>query len=590
MNWTGRLAVGMVAVAAFSFVFPRVARQIRDEYVQRFENKAVFLKVPVRGLKQVVHVLDSGAKLDRGNVNQPVSFKVGDQVRIIDVNFRDKMVRFRFSSVDTTREGSLEFRFPSATQQTFPQRENFEKTLASSLTEGLSYKELESAKGEFIRGQVKTLVREFATTTNTPDEVVLRTIVEDSPQYQALERESSQIRKQNQALDRDVSRLGRASREQRAQITEMTVELDRLRTQVQELERDKNRSARTRRSLEGQLEDAQAKMNELLGSLNLKDASNAELDNRMQSLSAGIESARRERERLSEELAQARADLNEREQANSKLDAELKKVQTRNRRLSSELRSLTSNKDSIQAQFLKAKRQSDAMEMASRLSAGLRLERSFQEREGRPLEVADLYLLSKRVGRLEIETPEHPGQICRMKFLMESPDRVEFQEEERVLFDSLGGVFKIEPSWSFDSDRLRAVLMEGEAAREAKPREEVEWAWILDGEILEPERAQLRVQLVNSDDQKISLDPHEFYLTPPGLVSFLIRSFSPISLGAGVFTGLVFAGIAGLFRRRSSRRPPGPPRPSGPSRRAKRRAAPPAAKESDREYVIQKKL
>ena len=590
MNWTGRLAVGMVAVAAFSFVFPRVARQIRDEYVQRFENKAVFLKVPVRGLKQVVHVLDSGAKLDRGNVNQPVSFKVGDQVRIIDVNFRDKMVRFRFSSVDTTREGSLEFRFPSATQQTFPQRENFEKTLASSLTEGLSYKELESAKGEFIRGQVKTLVREFATTTNTPDEVVLRTIVEDSPQYQTLERESSQIRKQNQALDRDVSRLGRASREQRAQITEMTVELDRLRTQVQELERDKNRSARTRRSLEGQLEDAQAKMNELLGSLNLKDASNAELDNRMQSLSAGIESARRERERLSEELAQARADLNEREQANSKLDAELKKVQTRNRRLSSELRSLTSNKDSIQAQFLKAKRQSDAMEMASRLSAGLRLERSFQEREGRPVEIADLYLLSQRVGRLEIETPEHPGQICRMKFLMESPDRVEFQEEERVLFDSLGGVFKIEPSWSFDSDRLRAVLMEGEAAREAKPREEVEWAWILDGEILEPERAQLRVQLVNSDDQKISLDPHEFYLTPPGLVSFLIRSFSPISLGAGVFTGLVFAGIAGLFRRRSSRRPPGPPRPSGPSRRAKRRAAPPAAEASDREYVIQKKL
>lgn len=590
MKWTGRVAVGVVAVGAFSFVFPRVAREVRDEYVQRFENKAVFLKVPVRGLQQVIHVLDSGARLDRGNLNQPVSFKVGDQVRIIDVNFRDKTVRFRFSSVGTTREGSLEFRFPASTQQAFPQRENFEKSLASSLTEGLSYKELESAKGEFIRGQVKTLVREFATTTNTSDDVVLRTIVEDSPQYQALEGEFSQLQEKSRALDRDVSRLGRASREQRAQIVEMTVELDRLRTQVRELERDKNLAATTRRSLEGQLKDAQVKMNGLLSSLNLEEASNTELDNRMQSLSEGIESARRERENLSEELAQARADLNEREQANTKLDADLKKVQARNRRLSSELRSLTSNKDSIQAQFLKAKRQSDAMEMASRLSAGLRLERSFQEREGRPLEVADLYLLSKRVGRLEIETPEHPGQICRMKFLMESPDRVEFQEEERVLFDSLGGTFKIEPSWSFDSDRLRAVLMEGEAAREAKPREEVEWAWILDGEIPEPERAQLRVQLVNSDDQKISLDPHEFYLTPPGLVSYLIRSFSPVSLGAGVFVGLVFAGIAGLFRGRSSRRPPRPPRPSKPSKRARRGATPPAAEERDREYVIQKKL
>ena len=584
MSWTGRVAVGVVAVAAFSFAYPRVGREIRDEYVQRFENKAVFLKIPVRGLQQVVHVLDSGAKLDRGNLNQPVSFKVGDQVRIIDVNFRDDKVRFRFSSVDTTREGSLEFRFPAPTQQAFPQRENFEKSLASSLTEGLSYKELESAKGEFIRGQVKTLVREFAATTNTPDDVVLRTIVEDSPQYQALERESSQIQQKNQVLDRDVSRLGRASREQRARIADMTVELDRLRTQVRELERDENLAARTRQSLEGQLKDAQVKMNELLGSLNLKAASNSELDNRMQSLSAGIESARREREKLSEELAQARADLNQREQANSKLTADLKKVRDRNQRLSSELRSLTSNKDSIQSQFLQAKRQSDALEMASRLSAGLRLERSFQELEGRPLEIADLYLLSKRVGRLEIEAPDHPGQICRMKFLMESPDRVEFQEEERVLFDSLGETFKIEPSWSFTGDRLRAVLMEGEPAREAKPREAVEWTWILEGEISEPEQAQLRVLFVNSDDQKISLDPHEFYLTPPGLMFYLIRSFSPVSLGAGVFLGLIFAGVAGLFRRRS------PSKPSRRSKPSKRRPTQPAPEKPDREYVIKKRL
>ena len=584
MNWTGRAVAGVVAVAAFSFVYPRVAREIRDEYVQRFENKAVFLKVPVRGLRQVVHVLDSGARLDRGNLNQPVSFKVGDQVRIIDVNFRDNTVRFRFSSVDTTREGALEFRFPAQTQQMFPQRENFEKSLASSLTEGLSYRELESAKGEFIRGQVKTLVREFATTTNTPDDVVLQTIVEDSPQYQALEQELSQIRKKNQSLDRNVSRLGRTSQEQRTRIADMTVELDRLRTQVQELERDKNQAARTRRSLEGQLKDAQDKANEILDSLDLTTASNAELDNRMQSLSAGIESARLAREKLSEELAQARADLNEANQANSKLTADLKNVRARNRRLSSELRSLTSNKDSIQAQFLQAKRQSDALETASRLSAGLRLERSFQEREGRQLEIADLYLLSKQVGRLEIEIPDHPGEICRLKFLMESPDRVEFQEEERALFESLGEAFKIEPSWAFDSDRLKAVLMEGEAAREAKPREALEWSWILEGEISEPERALLRVQLVNSDDQTISLDPHEFHLTPPGLVSYLMRSFSPVSLGAGVFLGLVFAGVAGLFRRRPRSRP------SKPSKTSKRRPAQPVPDESDREYVIQKKL
>jgi hypothetical protein len=123
--------------------------------------------------------------------------------------------------------------------------------------------------------------------------------------------------------------------------------------------------------------------------------------------------------------------------------------------------------------------------------------------------------------------------------------------------------------------------MEGEAAREAKPREPVEWTWILEGQIDEPEMVQLRIQVVNSDGQKILLEPQEFHVVPAGLVFALFQEFSPLSLGAGAFLGLVFAGFAGIFRRRS-----GPKRPKPP----KRKPAAPAPQEPEREYVIQKRL
>ena len=69
----------------------------------------------------------------------PCFSKVGDQVRITDVSFRNDPVRFKIASLETTGQGEIAFQFPRQLEQDFPQRGNFDVALEATLTEGLSY-------------------------------------------------------------------------------------------------------------------------------------------------------------------------------------------------------------------------------------------------------------------------------------------------------------------------------------------------------------------------------------------------------------------------------------------------------------------
>ena len=117
--------------------------------------------------------------------------------------------------------------------------------------------------------------------------------------------------------------------------------------------------------------------------------------------------------------------------------------------------------------------------------------------------------------------------------------------------------------------------MEGEETREAKSREKVQWAWVMEGRISEPERIGLRIELINSDGQEISLAPHEYFLIPTGLLTNILHNFSLISMGLGILLGLAFSGLVGFIRGRS-------PRKTKPEL--------PTQKKSNKEYVVQKRL
>ena len=554
---------GLVVLTCLGSLTAKIGRETRDQYVLQYKNRAMFLKVPVRGLRQVVHAEATGTRVDRSNLGQPVNFKVGEQIRITEVDFKDDSIRFKIASINLAREGELTFTLPAPIQYAFPQQELFEQALKDALTEGLSYKELDSAKSEFIRGQFEALVREFSTTSGTTPDFVRKAILEENPEYQVAKKEASSAQRELETLRQQQKDGEQEALERRRQVARLTRELEKVQTDLGATRSQQSRSHNERDRLQQQLTDLRQKnreyehqANELARSLDVRTASNTQLDNRLKDLGGSIDSLKRERANLSEKTEKLAEQLKKEEARIKRLLQDLNQVRKEKRKLSSDLRSLTSNKDSLEARFIETQKKKESLETAAALSEALRLEKAAEDRDGETFEVGSLFLLSQKVGTFEVQVPTTPGELSAVRFQMDSPDLVEFGEEERRLYKALGDPIRIETSWVSESESLKAVLVDGEEPqRSLKPREEVKWLWKIEGSLSEGERIVLVTHLTSGDGERVDLAPQEFMVQPAGLLAPIRASFSLLSLLAGLVLGGVCFGLTSRLRGRSRSRP-----------------------------------
>ena len=142
-----------------------VSREVEAEYRQRFENRAMFLKMPVHGNRQVIHLRAGLVVPDRAALAQPLTFRVGEQVRITQLNFRDSAIEFRIASIDLTQQATVAFEFGESLSYTFHQRPAFESALDGAFTEGLTFRDIDSAKEQFVRDQFQRVVGQISDST-----------------------------------------------------------------------------------------------------------------------------------------------------------------------------------------------------------------------------------------------------------------------------------------------------------------------------------------------------------------------------------------------------------------------------------------
>lgn len=535
-----------------------VNRQIEATYIQKYKNKAIFLKIPVQGLQQVVFVTDTGLRMDQRRTTTALAFKVGDQVRITDLRFKADHVRFKIASIDSRRESELVFRFPSRLDEVFSRKESFEAALSDAFTEGLHYTELDSAKEEFVQDQFEEFLKRLAKTTATSVEFAAKAVLEKDPRYLAAKKQAAESKRELQKTAEDLQQENRARRALESQLSQLrneltgkTSELDSVRDENQRLFNRRDTLQRQVVDLKKKIQEYERQINKLGRSLDVETASKADLGNRIKALSDSIDSLRSERSSLSQKLDEVNKELDGSRKGNESLKRKLKLKQRDNTRLRGDLRALTSNKDSLEARYLATKKQREILESAAKLSAALRLEKKREERKEGLFQVADLYLHTQKVGVLEVEVPTRPGKIYPVRFSLESPDTIQFTEEERELHQKLGEELKVETAWATSSDHLQAVLRNQEPLQTVAPRETVQWSWFLSGDPAKPELVSLRVHLINSDGQKILLEPQEFFVNPRGIVSLLFEHFSPLSVLAGTLLGVVFFGLLFGFRGRS---------------------------------------
>lgn len=545
-----------------------VRKETENLYLQRYKNKAIFLKVPVRGARQVIFVADSGSSLDRSNIASPLAFKVGDQVRITSLDFKDSEIRFRIAAIDLSRESEVVFQFSSPLREEFLQQRSFEAALNASFTEGLHYTEIDSAKEKFIKDQFDQLLQQFAATTDTSVEFVVKTLAEKNPEYQRMTQEVSTLRDQLEEARGGLARETRARGQAESELRQVRTELNQTRAALESTRQEGGRLDDQRRSLEQQVAQLQTRdreherqINELVKNLDVKTASNADMGKRVEALGKSIEALKGEKNTLSRKLEEVTADLEKARKNGERLAAELKQVQNDNTKLKADIRVLTSNRNSLQARYLETRQRKEILERAQALENALRLEKRLEKREGNTFQVADLYLLSKKVGTFEVQVPRRAGLVYPVRFVLDSPDTVQFTDEERTLFKALGEKIKIETSWSMTSNRLKAVLLKQEPLQTVAPRGQAEWNWLLDGEIQETERVSLQAHLTTADGPKIPLEPQEFFVAPAGIVAQALQHFSPLSLLAGAVLGAALFGLFFGFRSRAQRQLAGAARP-----------------------------
>lgn len=528
-----------------------VRREIEDWYVQNYENKALFLKIPIRGQRQIVYVGNTPPTLDPGSANSPLLFKVGDQVRITDVRFRNDSVRFKIASLEVGGEGEIAFEFPRPLKEDFSQRGNFDVTLEATLTEGLSYTDIDSAKEEFIKNQFNQFVQQLARANNTSNDFVMTTLGEKIPTYRLA---TSKLQEVEQILLEET-----AARQQiQSAVAHLRVELDQTKTQLSALQSEQDGLLKEIASAERQTatfrksaQDYEQQIESLVKNLNLKSSSATTLSAQVKVLNESIDTLQQEQMSRARELQDATTQLAQHQESNQKLSQELQKTQKEKDKVWDDLRLLTSNRKSLEARYLEVKRENEKFEDTSLLAKSLSFKRRIENREEGMFQLADLYLLNQLIATLEIQVPPHAGTVHPVRFGVKSPEIVRFSEEEREIYEVLGETLKIQTSWQTRSNDLKIVLLDKEPLQTVGPREKVEWPWMFQGDISQPEQVSLVTHLVSPEGAEIFLSSQDFTVSPGHMFARLRHSFSLISLVAGVVLALAVLGIVFTFRRNS---------------------------------------
>lgn len=124
------LAASMLAWGS-SFPYAGVSRVIQERYRGNYENKALFLKVPIFSEKQYVYITGQSFRHEATLAAAP-RFKVGDQLRVLGLDFGGDEIKFKLGSLDGTSVIELIFKFDSPLQENFPNSAVFDKALAAT--------------------------------------------------------------------------------------------------------------------------------------------------------------------------------------------------------------------------------------------------------------------------------------------------------------------------------------------------------------------------------------------------------------------------------------------------------------------------
>lgn len=573
----GRLHFLLVlALLAAQPGFAGVSRAIQEKYRRNWENRALFLKIPVFSEKQYVYITGESIRADQGT--GPPRYKVGDQLRIVGIDFGGEEIKFRMGAITGPSVVEIVFRFDAPLQDTFPNSEVFDRALQATFTEGLKYTDLEDAKRSYTEEQFDRTVRELAAAAGTTKESVLKNIAPRVPAYQDALHDIENLKSRNQDLSAQLSQSQSEGRRLETELKNQTAEVSRLRSANSSLQEkiDSSTSQLTRlgdelRNARGVTQGYQKELANLQRSLNIKIDTSRELAQQIADLGQAMRKLQKDNETLEAQIATLRTDLETQQTENGKLSRENDDLKTSNQRMKDTINTLTSKEDSLARQYIDLKKVKENLENVAIAINDLKTQVIEERNEGGiSYGKVGIYLKNIPLGTLDWSIPSNLSPYeetgAEANFSAESIDYVKISPEERLILRSLGDRMKVQVNLSSPVDSMEVKPEKGEARQEVAERDRATWHWKIRNAGTQDTRLMLTMRLVNKNSDEIPVFQDEHVVMSTSVVRRVRNYLQPIPVGVGVVIGFLLFGIVGIFRRGKHATPSRPVtlKPAGP--------------------------
>jgi predicted nuclease with TOPRIM domain len=532
--------------------FAGVSRPIQDRYRREYENKAMFLKIPLYSERQYVFISGSTIRPELA-VGAP-RLKVGDQVRILTLDFGGDEIKFKLSAITAATQLELIYKFDAPLEDEFPNSAVFDKALSSSFTEGLKYTDIEDAKRTFVEDEFERIVREIANTTGTSRDAVLKNIAPRLPAYRDAQKDIDNLKSRTEEMSARIAQLQTDNRKLETELKSQQAETARLKTANSGLQQKLDNTAAELARLGTQSQGYQKDLAEMQRSLNQRVDANRELSSQIADLGQGLRKLQKENETLTGQNAQLKSGLDSLKSQNSKLSGELEEEQGTNRKLRDTIQALTSKEDSLARQYLQLKNVKENLENVALSFTNLNSRVAEEKSEG-GIRSGRINLLLRNipVGTLDYRFPEHISpndeSAAEARFSTESVDYVKVTPEERHILRSLGDRLKLQVKLASVSDGMLVSPETPDEAQDVGERASASWRWKLTNRGTEDGRIVLTARLINRNADAIQVLQEEHLIQSSSMVRQFRTYLQPIPMAVGAILGFVLFGIAGIFRR-----------------------------------------
>lgn len=578
MTYKVRMLCPALFVLLAAIGFAGISRPIQDQYRREYENKAMFLKIPIYTARQMVFISGHSFRFEPG-VGAP-RHKVGDQLRVLQMDFGGDEIKLRMGEIASPGFIEIIFKFDRPLEEGFSNRDVFDRALQGVLTEGLKYTDIEGAKRGFVQEQFDRAVAEIAGAAAISREATLRSIAPQIPAYQDAQRDIENLKARLQDLSAQLAQSNSEHRKLETETKAQQSELSRLRSANAALQ-DKIESSVSQVSRLGEeLKDAkgsaqgyQRELASIQRSLNIRVDSSRDLSAQIADLGQAMRRLQKDNESLAGQNGSLKTSLETSQASNARLVTVNDELKASAARMESVISTLTSNEDSLARKYLVLRNEKDRLDDFSQAVQALRT-RIVEERSDGAMSSgkANVFVREAPIGVLEWRIPLQLGRNesknAEASFSMESINYVKVTPEERRILRTLGDRLKIRLQLESGAETMKVSAEQEQTVGVIGERDRFSWRWSIRNEGVQDARLSLSARLINRNSQEIPFFKQEHSAAASNLVRRIRNSLQPIPMVVGLVLGFLLFAIFRIFRHAHPHaHPKNPPDSQAPVRK-----------------------